>query len=44
MSDKDLNYFNKAEQYLYNELSIALNMTFDETKKYIINKVQELIK
>ena len=44
ISDKDSNYFNKAEQYLYNELSIALNMTFDETKEYIINKVQELIK
>lgn len=44
ISDKDSNYFNKAEQYLYNELSIALNMTFDETKKYVVNKVQELIK
>ena len=44
ISDKDLNYFNKAEQYLYNELSIALNMTFDETKEYVVNKVQELIK
>ncbi|MBQ6477379.1 MAG: hypothetical protein IJI43_02990 [Bacilli bacterium] len=44
ISDKDSNYFNKAEQYLYNELSIALNMTFDETKEYVIKKVQELIK
>ena len=38
------NYFNKAEKYLYNELSIALNMSFDETKDYIINKLKELIK
>lgn len=44
ISDKDLNYFNKAEKYLYNELSIALNMSFDETKDYIISKVKELTK
>ena len=43
-SDKDFNYFNRAEKYLYNELSIALNMSFDKTKNYIINKVKELIK
>ena len=43
ISDKDFNYFNKAEKYLYNELSIALNMSFDETKDYIISKVKELI-
>ena len=29
---------------IYNELSIALNMTFEETKEYVINKVQKLIK
>ena len=44
ISDKDFNYFNRAEKYLYNELSIALNMSFDKTKNYIINKVKELIK
>ena len=44
ISDKDFNYFNRAEKYLYNELSIALNMPFDKTKNYIINKVKELIK
>ncbi|MBR3162159.1 MAG: hypothetical protein IKF19_05460 [Bacilli bacterium] len=44
ISDKDFNYFNKAEKYLYNELSIALNMSFDETKDYIISKVKELTK
>ena len=43
-SDKDSNYFNRAEKYLYNELSIALNKTYEETKEYIVNKVQELIK
>ena len=44
ISEKDINYFNHAERYLYNELSISLNMSFDETKNYIINKVQELMK
>lgn len=42
ISEKDYNYFSQAENYLYNELAIALNMTYDETKEYIINKVQEL--
>ncbi len=39
ISDKDAKYFELAEKYLYNELSIALNKTFDETKEYIINKM-----
>ncbi len=43
ISEKDYNYFMQVENYLYNELAIALNMTYDETKNYIINKVQELI-
>ncbi len=44
ISDKDNDYFNKAEKYLYNELSIVYHMNFDETKNYIIRKVQETIK
>lgn len=44
ISDKDQTFFNKAEQYLYSEISVALNMSFDETKEYVISKVQELIK
>ena len=43
ISDKDKTYFEKAEEYLYNELSISLNMSFDETKEYIINEVTKLI-
>ena len=43
-SEKDRNYFNQAEKYLYNELSISLNMSFDETKNYIVTKVQKLMK
>lgn len=44
MSEKDSNYFNRAEKYLYNELSIVYHMNFDETKNYIIHKVQEITK
>ena len=43
-SDKDSKYFNLAEKYLYNELSVALGMNFEEVKNYIINRVQEIIK
>ena len=44
ISDKDNDYFNKAEKYLYNELSIVYNMDFTETKNYIINRMKEIIK
>ena len=44
ISDKDRIFFEKAEEYLYNELSIALNISVAETKKYILNKVESLIK
>lgn len=39
-SDKDSRYFEMAERYLYNELSIALNMTQSEVKNYIVNKME----
>lgn len=32
ISEKDDNYFNKAEDYLYTELSVALNMKKSEVK------------
>ncbi len=39
ISEKDSKYFELAEKYLYNELSIALNKSFTETKEYIINSM-----
>ena len=39
ISEKDTKYFDLAEKYLYNELAISLNKSFDETKKYIINSM-----
>lgn len=41
IGEKDKEYFNKAEKYLYNELSIVLGKSYDETKEYVINKVRE---
>lgn len=35
-SEKDDTYFKKAEQRLYTELSISLNMSYDKVKEYII--------
>lgn len=42
-TDKDNYYFNLAEKYLYNEFSIVLNLSYDETKEYVINNVTNLL-
>ncbi len=41
IGQKDDEYFKKAEKYLYNEFSIVLGLDFDETKKYVFDKVKE---
>lgn len=41
ISDKDNNYFLLAEKYLYNEFSIVLGKSIEETKDYIIDKVEK---
>lgn len=43
LSEKDTNYLEKAEKLLYNEFSVVLNLTYDETKNYIIDKVEALV-
>ena len=43
IGEKDDNYFKKAEKLLYNELSISLGLTFDETKDYVINTVESMM-
>lgn len=43
ISEKDDNYFQKAEKQLYNELSISLGMDYDETRKYVIEYVQKQV-
>lgn len=42
-TDKDNYYFNQAEQYLYNELSVVLGLNYEETKDYIVKEVEKLI-
>ena len=42
ISDKDKNYFEQAEKYLYTEFSVVLGKSFSETKKYVINEVEKL--
>lgn len=39
ISDRDNHYFELAEKYLYNEFSVVLNMSYEETKEYVINQV-----
>jgi CarD family transcriptional regulator len=43
-NDMDNTYFNLAEKYLYQEFSIVLDMSYDDTKRYIIEKVNKLCK
>lgn len=40
ISEKDNNYFNLAERYLYSEFAVALDMNYDDVRDYIINRVQ----
>lgn len=44
ITDKDNYYFNQAENYLYNEFSKVLGLSYEETKQYIINEVTKLNK
>ena len=43
IGEKDDNYFKKSEKLLYNELSISLNLSYEDTKKYIKESVEQLI-
>jgi len=44
VGEKDKNYFRLAEKLFYTEFSAALGMSYQETKKYVENKVAELVK
>lgn len=41
IGEKDDAYLKKAERTLYNEFSIALNMSYEDTKKYVVDKVNK---
>lgn len=42
IGEKDSNYFRLAERYLYNEFSIVLGLSVEETKNYVIDEVEKL--
>lgn len=41
--DKDDFYFKRAEELLYSEFSIVLNMSIPDTRKYVISCVEGLV-
>lgn len=41
ISEMDDVFFKKAERLLYDELSIVLGMSYDDTKEYVIKKVEK---
>ena len=44
ISEKDDEYLKRAEKYLYEEIGVVLNMSFEQTKGYVIKKISELQK
>lgn len=44
VGDRDSDYFNKAENCLYNEFSIVLDLNYEDTKKYILDKIIKIEK
>lgn len=41
ISEIDDEYFKRAEKYLYEEIGTVLNLSFENTKEYIINKLKK---
>ena len=41
ISEKDDNYFNLAEMYLYSEFAVALDVSFEDAKDYVVERVKE---
>ena len=41
ISEIDDEYYRRAEKYLYEEIGIVLNLSFENTKEYIINKLKK---
>lgn len=39
ISEIDDSYFRNAEKYLYNEFSIVLNLSYEETKEYVKKEI-----
>lgn len=44
VSEKDSSFFEKAEKSLYNELAISYNMSYENTRDYVINEMEKIEK
>lgn len=44
IAEKDNYYFEKEELILYSEFSMVLGLSFEETKKYVTDKIKEMLK
>lgn len=44
ISEIDDEYLKRAEKYLYEEIGVVLNMTYEQTKEHVIKKIKELQK
>lgn len=42
IGDKDNHYFEMAEKFLYNEFSIVLGLSYEDTKKYVSDKLKTI--
>ena len=42
MKAQNIKTFQQAEEYLYNEMSIVLDMSFNDVKDYVTNRLLEL--
>ena len=43
LAEKDINYFQQAEDNLFNEFSVVLGKSYEDTKNYIINKLDGIL-
>ncbi len=43
LSDKDTNYQEMAEQFLFNEIAYAMNVSYDAAKELVFNKLTNIV-
>lgn len=43
LSDKDTNYQELAEQFLFNEIAYAMNISYDAAKELVFNKLANIV-
>ncbi len=43
LSDKDTNYQELAEQFLFNEIAYAMNISYDAAKELVFNKLVNIV-